>query len=95
MSETNDEGLTWPEWAAAAGCSAVGEGILRREWRDGVDPTEYRANPERRDLLASVIAIKATKAEAEDWLFNERWPRTGYTIVQGDGVWWVVKPRGL
>jgi hypothetical protein len=92
-SETNNEGLTWPEWAAAAGCSAYGEGILRDEWRAGVDPTEYRANPERRDLLAGVVARQSTKAGAEDWLFNNVWPRMGYRVVKVNGLWCVVKPR--
>lgn len=94
MSETNDEGLTWPEWAAAAGCAPYGEGILRDEWRAGVDPTEYRANPERRDLLAGVIARQSTKAEAEDWIFNNVHPKTGYRVAKVNDLWCVVKPRG-
>lgn len=92
MSETNGEGLTWPEWAAAAGCSAYGEGILRDEWRAGVDPSEYRANPKRRDLLAGVVARKSTRDEAEDWVFNHVSPTTGWQIVLINELWCVVKP---
>lgn len=92
-SETNREGLTWPEWAAAAGAKPYGDGILRDEWRAGVDPTEYRANPERRDLLAGVVARRHTKAEAEDWLFNEVYPKIGYRVVKINDLWCVVKPR--
>lgn len=93
MSETNDEGLTWPEWAAAAGCSAVGEGILRDEWRAGVDPTDYRANPERRDLLGGVVARKSTQAEAESWIFDHVYPKNGWRVVPINGLFCVVKPR--
>lgn len=33
----NREGLTWPEWALAAGPAGT-----REAWREGVDPTEFR-----------------------------------------------------
>ena len=93
MSERNKEGLTWREGAAAAGAKPFAEGILREEWRAGADPTEYRANPERRDLLQGVVSRHDTKAEAEDWLFSDVWPRKGYRVVQINGLWCVVKPR--
>lgn len=67
-SQTNHEGLTWPEWAYAAGIQepkyrhAVKSGGApvwvshelpgyaylfvneRRAWRNGEDPTEWRAD---------------------------------------------------
>jgi hypothetical protein len=92
-SVTNNEGLTWFEWAAAAGCSAHDSGMLGDEWRAGVDPTEYRANPERRDILANVVARQSTRGEAEDWVFNNVYPPTGYRIMLINGVWCVVKPK--
>jgi hypothetical protein len=93
MPETNNEGLTWVEWARAAGASPVGEGLLRDEWRAGVDPTEYRANPERRDLLQGVVARKSTRTEAEEWLFDHAYPKTGWRIVEINALFCVVKPR--
>lgn len=70
--KTNDEGLTWPEWAAAAGCDPAVTGTLRDEWRTGVDPTEYRANPGKRDLLALGAGhVLLTPSDALD--FERRW----------------------
>ena len=90
---TNAEGLTWPEWAAAAGAKPHADGILRDEWRAGVDPTEYRANPDRRDLLQGVVARKETRRDAEEWLFEHVYPKTGWRVVQINDLWCVVKPR--
>ena len=56
----NPEGLTWAEWAAAAGIPhrPRGQGhtreqhtAYREEWRDGVDPTEIRAQPTLRERM--------------------------------------------
>lgn len=55
MAKTNDEGMTWAEWYNAAlfgvrpltqqDAAAVRSGwqLMRREWREGVDPTEWAA----------------------------------------------------
>lgn len=55
--QTNKEGLTWDEWARAAFLKPVGSyGTFdpssfrpeRKAWRDGEDPTEWRAHPRKR-----------------------------------------------
>lgn len=63
MNKTNREGMTWSEWAYAATIpewigpfssdhAATGHSeFLRKErkaWRNGEDPTEWRAALERR-----------------------------------------------
>lgn len=63
VEKTNHEGLTWPEWAYAAGVleprmlghhathEAAGYAHLyvneRRAWRNGEDPTEWRADEDK------------------------------------------------
>jgi hypothetical protein len=42
----NREGLTWDEWYAAATCFGGDNDllpVLKREWKAGVDPTEWAA----------------------------------------------------
>lgn len=40
---TNAEGLTWPEWKAAAGGSTVGTAEGMKAWKAGEDPSDWRA----------------------------------------------------
>ncbi len=58
---TNAEGLTWPEWHAAAGGSASITAETRKTWRKawkaGEDPTEHRA-----------ARSAAEAAHVEDWI---------------------------
>lgn len=49
----NREGLTWDEWARAAGLPRPPLEIILpfpeyEAWKKGVDPTEYRHSPERK-----------------------------------------------
>lgn len=39
----NPEGLTWPEWAAAAGCDPGSVPASVGAWMRGEDPAEHRA----------------------------------------------------
>jgi len=43
---TNCEGLTWKEWLDASGCAELTRNshqvTLRKAWREGEDPTEWR-----------------------------------------------------
>ncbi len=53
---TNREGLTWSEWLAASACAGLVDSekkskVLRKAWRDGEDPTDYRAAKENGSLF--------------------------------------------
>lgn len=49
MAKTNREGLTWTEWARAAGVdprrATSTSRSARKSWRAGVDPSEFRVGP--------------------------------------------------
>lgn len=55
MAETNAEGLTWPEWAYAAGVppefglAPTLDALYawRSAWRTGEDPSEWRAGRQK------------------------------------------------
>lgn len=91
---TNKEGLTQAEWFAATGFT--GRDIytmLATEWQRGVDPTEHRAYPERRDNIARIAARVESERVARDWLFDHVYPKVGWEIMPIDGVWCVLCPR--
>jgi len=91
---TNNEGLTQAEWFAAAGF--IGRDVytmLASEWYRGVDPSEHRANPTRRDMIARIASRHETLAAAEDWLLNDVYPKVGWEIATIDGVWCVLCPK--
>lgn len=91
---TNGEGLTQAEWFAATGFT--GRDIytnLGADWLRGVDPTEHRAMPERRDMIARIARRTANMKDAESWLFDEVYPKVGWEIATIDGVWCVLCPK--
>ncbi len=55
---TNKEGLTWNEWLAASFCEGkVDLKILKKAWRDAEDPTEWRADIERKPTTPGPYSI--------------------------------------
>jgi len=52
---TNREGMTWIEWLAASGCEDMINTYmgpsLKKAWRDGEDPTEWRKGFEEHQPL--------------------------------------------
>lgn len=67
MERMNNEGLTWEEWLAATGDAYRGISPIKmkRAWRRGEDPTEYRAMAESfiRELEVQFVGKTATTCE--------------------------------
>lgn len=106
-AEVNDEGMTWTEWARAAFIPAPHTPTLHRaahrDWKRGVDPTEWRAhiethgypevNPASGDDVEIDMAIRDGMARAiwvtsfADWV-DQQGPSAQRKYGAGPGQDW-------